>query len=137
MKKRKGFTLIELLTVIAILSFLAVIGTPIVKNVQTSIRNRMYNAKVKMIKSAAEMCVEKNAVDDCNTVAELCTKKFLDVEKSCGEGSVCACQMNPATKGSMDNCAITIETVNYRWKATFPVVPAEDEEKDPNCFEES
>ncbi len=131
MRCKKGFTLLELLVVIAILSFLAVIGTPVVRNVQISIKNRMYSAKVKMIKAAAIMCVEKNDMDSCDTVKKLCDNKYLDVEKECGSGSICACQMNPATKGSMDDCKITLEN-NLRWKATFPV-----ENDLSDCYAES
>ena len=132
---KKGFTLVELLAVIAILAILATVATPIVLTVQKSIKNKMYAAKVKMIKESAILCVEKtNDVNKCNTVANLCTNEFLAKDKDCN-GTNCSCQKNPITGNSLDNCNIDVfkDTSNgNRWKAGFPS-DTEDEDDIPNC----
>ena len=110
MKNKKGFTLVELLAVIVILALLATIATPLVLTVQKSIKGKMFDAKDKMIREAAVLCVEKlgEAKKDakCGTVEKLCDNNFLDVDKDCN-GTNCKCQLNPMKNTNMDNCKIT------------------------------
>ena len=122
---KKGFTLVELLAVIVIMALLAAVATPIVLTVQKNIKNKMYTAKVKMIKESAILCVEKtNNIELCNTVEKLCTNEFLARDKDCdGSDNGCSCQKNPITGSSLDGCNIDVFKDNSnggRWKASFP-----------------
>ena len=140
MKNKKGFTLVELLAVIAILAILAGIATPIVISVQKSIKNKMYDAKRKMIEAAADQWAfkdkeiswtpaEKTAKKKLIKVSELCTKGVLTKDENCI--SQCTCQSNPVRdNANMDDCQIQIELKNSRYKITFPVSTADDVCKD-------
>ena len=55
MKNKYGFTLTEVLVVIAIIGVLSAIAIPSISLINKNINKRMYNEKVDMIKSAAEL----------------------------------------------------------------------------------
>ena len=118
MKNKQGFTLVELLAVIVILALLATMITPAFLTIQKKIKGKMFDAKDKMIREAAVLYAEKNHVSN-NTkisVLDLCTNKFLDVDKDCAEK--CSCQLNPVKNASMDGCEITItKNAGNRYKA--------------------
>ena len=128
MKNKNGFTLVELLGVIAILAILATIATPIVLTVQKNSKNKMYEAKVKMIKAAADSYAFKNKPTSTTTitVGNLCPN-FLSVDEKSAEGG---CQINPATGDEMKDCKIEIEPSHGRYKITFPVA---DDANNQDC----
>lgn len=70
---QKGFTLIELMIVIAIVGILAAVALPAYQNYTASAKFAEVVASVAPIKSAIEICVQKNGASSmasCDTEAE-------------------------------------------------------------------
>ena len=130
MNNKKGFTLVEILAVIAILAILAGIATPVILTVQKKIKNKMYDAKVKMVKAAANSYAFKKRITESSTsipVSYLCTEGLLSVDENCN-GTNCNCQQNQARNTSLDSCEIIIEynLTTERYTVKFPSTTADE-----------
>lgn len=123
MKNKKGFTLPELLVVIVIIAVIAAIAIPSVIVVNSNINKRLYNNKVNLIVSAAELYATDNP-DIFNGksqvvvyVAELINENYLEIESSDSSVNYClsinvdgrgeittpGCILNPTDKTSMNS----------------------------------
>ena len=136
MKNKKGFTLPELLVVIIIIGIISVIAIPSIILINKNINKRLYNSKVDMIVSAAELYASDNpdifnGVSEVKVyVAELINKNYLKVETT--EGDECTsisteggaletsgCVLNPVDKTSMNNEFVILRKEAVGVTATF------------------
>lgn len=118
--KKKGFTLPELLVVIVIIGVIAVIAVPSIILINKNINKRLYNSKVDMIVSAAELYASDNPDIFNGTaevkvyVAELLNNNYLKIETSDGNNctsvstdygviSTSGCILDPTSKQSMND----------------------------------
>ena len=60
LRKRKGFTLIELIVVIAILAILAALAVPTFLGTLQRSRERVHDANVRVLRSAASLYIAEN-----------------------------------------------------------------------------
>ena len=122
MKNKKGFTLVELLAVVALLAVLAAVATPVISSVSRKSKEKMYDAKIKMITEAAVLYAEKNARNPYTfiQVKDLCLDGFLTVENESGYDAN-KCQKNPVNGKPMGECDIFIrkDGSTKRYIATF------------------
>ena len=130
---KNGFTFIELLAVIVLIALITVIAVPTIKLADKKIRTKNLNAKLDLIKIAAESYGDDNKdvllyqttttyTDPSNnvkypsitvTVRDLLNNGYLVKDKN-GKGEDI---INPVTKESLLNKTITIYYKNNRVKA--------------------
>ena len=141
MKKKYGFTLPELLVVIVIIGVISVIAIPSIILINKNINKRLYNSKIEMIVSAAELYASDNPDIFNGTsevkvyVADLVNSSYIKIETT--EGINCTsvpverevstvstitttgCILNPVDKASMNGEYVVLRKEAVGVTATF------------------
>lgn len=124
-KDNKGFTLTELLATIVILAVVVLIATPAVIGVSNSIKENMYESKVKLIQQAAKLYGEDNETtfftinnSKCIYVKELCSNNYVTKDDKASNNTECL--ENPKDGGFLGSKRVLLEKQSSgRIKATY------------------
>lgn len=142
-KEKKGFTLVELIIVIAIIALLMVVAIPSIILISNKINDKLYNSKVELILSAAEIYADDNFASlfgDGTTKTSIRVKELVptylepdEVIKDPTTGEVTNKVTDPRDDSSMNERIIWLTRKNAKVVATLDedsVIPDSDEDGD-------
>ena len=118
--KSKGFTLIELIGVIVIVALLALLITPLVNNVLTSSKSKLYKNTLKNIElSAKDWFIDEDNIEKLPGNVENC---YINLSELKSEGVVDLDIKNPETGNPLDDTQINVLVKKVGKSYEFKVV---------------